>query len=64
MERSLKRAYKIAGRITFEAYGSIIEAVLLAYVLDEHFPDRLFWLQQEGAPVQTAREIVQLLDYP
>ncbi|KAH7933766.1 hypothetical protein HPB49_016967 [Dermacentor silvarum] len=48
--------------MTSDEYMDILQYTLVPYVLDGPFPDGLFWLQQNGASVHTARRVNELLD--
>lgn len=48
--------------MTAETYSDIVEQVMLPYVLDGPFTDGVFLLQQDGAPIHTARSVTNLLD--
>ncbi|KAM7298449.1 hypothetical protein ISCGN_019044 [Ixodes scapularis] len=54
--------HRISGRMTAETYSDIVEQVMLPYVLDGPFTDGVFLLQQDGAPIHTARSVTNLLD--
>ncbi|KAM7293698.1 hypothetical protein ISCGN_023296 [Ixodes scapularis] len=54
--------HRISGRMTAETYSDIVEQVMLPYVMDGPFTDGVFLLQQDGAPIHTARSVTNLLD--
>ncbi|KAG0430316.1 hypothetical protein HPB47_022805 [Ixodes persulcatus] len=58
----LSPLHRICGRMTPESYSDIVEQVLLPYFLNGPFTDGMFLLQQDGAPIHTARSVTHLLD--
>lgn len=54
--------YRVNEKMTSETYSGIIQNILLPYVLDGPFPDGLFHLQQDGAPVHTAKAVQTTLE--
>ncbi|KAH7973450.1 hypothetical protein HPB49_001045 [Dermacentor silvarum] len=52
----------VTGRITSDDYMDILQYTLVPYVREGPFPDGLFWLQQNGASVHSARRVKELLD--
>lgn len=54
--------HRLTRRMTSDDYMDILQYTLVPYLLDGPFPDGLFWLQQDGASVHTARRVKELLD--
>lgn len=54
--------YRVKEKMTSDTYSDIVQNTLLPYVLDGPFSDGLFYLQQDGAPVHTARAVQTMLE--
>lgn len=54
--------YRVKEKMTSDTYSDIVRNILLPYVLDGPFSDGLFYLQQDGAPVHTARAVQTMLE--
>ncbi|KAH7958446.1 hypothetical protein HPB49_001814 [Dermacentor silvarum] len=54
--------HRFLGNMTSETYMDVLETVLIPHVLDGPFPDGLYWLQQDNAPIHTSKAMQQTLD--
>ncbi|KAH6947776.1 hypothetical protein HPB50_021264 [Hyalomma asiaticum] len=54
--------HRFPGRLTSETYMDVFETVLIPHVLDGPFPDGLYYLQQDYAPIHISKAVQKMLD--